>query len=111
MFADTINVHNFVKKCLLIGKNRILKTIIQEIKKCSWFLKKFVYYKNVNKIEQNFANSINVHEWKNVLKIQKLLVYCQINKIIYSSIKCSLIKKWSCISKNVPPFDKSGNLN
>ena len=45
--------------------------------------------KNCNEIEQNFANSKNLYEWKNILKIQKLFVTY---KIVYSFIKCSLIQ-------------------
>ena len=60
-------------------------------------MKKVHALKNANEIEQNFANSKNVHEWKNILKIQKLFVTY---KYFYSFIKCWLIKK-SCISENV----------
>ena len=66
--------------------------------------------KNVNEIEQNFANSKNVHEWKNILKLQQLFVTY---KIVYSFIKYSLIqkvimhfKKGSLNRKNVLEFQK-----
>ena len=56
---------------------------------------------NVNEIEQNFANSKNVHEWKNILKIQKLFVTYK----IYYCHKMSADSKNVGEIKNVSEFE------
>ena len=59
--------------------------------------KKTCVLKNVNEIEQNFANSKNVHEWKNILKIQKTV--CDIQNSVF-------IHKMFADSKNDHAFQK-----